>query len=364
MTALLPCVHVLDVDCKRTFPLHMQEALKPCIKDAAGTAVVSQLQSSRDVLVFQRSHHDDDVVWPNATLDIPEFIQQVIGYASVLNGFINGKATDTSNTSYSSLLSFCEWTDLLTASTVFALDARQEMAQTLMATGITLMHVAQQASDTVMEAREVDVDKLKKSYQALLNAAGAFDAATVALGYATTTVGESSQSTEQVGKKEGAMDKEDETPFSPTAEEMDAWRSEQVAEKTQVPTTVEATEEVVVNIPPVEKEKMAADLQTALFSKLLSCLSLAMAQEMVVYRAASSEFTPTDMLLMANLSLDLFNRYSFCKKMCADLLNASSKIQLEFFCSYKSQYYIALVDYFEVLENFKKTIQYYNIIRE
>jgi hypothetical protein len=222
----------------------------------------------------------------------------------------NVAVADISQQDLSCCLNFCDWTDLLSNRTIFALNAKHEYAQTLLATGVQMLVQANTIVDTLMSDRlsEMDEKKLKIAYQLFLHAAGVFDACVIALGVTPRNIGTKPG---EVSNAEGLG--------IPNEEAMAKWRAEQQKKISDSVIShnnnnnIEDEEDTSCRnrtcggSEEVFSTNRIPDLFEANLPQVFGWISLAQAQELVILRGISREFI--DFSLMAKLSIDISYRY-------------------------------------------------------
>lgn len=282
----------------------------------------------------------DEYIWPSG-LSTKEYIQHVVEYLSLVDGFNSG--------SLSNLYAFCEWKELVTDQIQFEMNAKQEYSQTLLAAGIVLMNSAAKNADRLLADRDVNDSWMKEAYTALLQAAGVFDACVKSLGQQVSTVGAKATNLTAASSVKTEVEHVD----SPTATEMDAWRKEQAnAQVTEE--EVEEPKAVSENVAGMERYP---DLANAALAKILSWISLANAQELTVFRAASRDESGIDYTLLAKLASDIVARYNECLNFAKNEMKVDSSElvkRMSNFCDFKAQYYQALAVYYMGVSEFEK----------
>lgn len=200
--------------------------------------------------------------------------------------------------SRSACLNFCRWSDALSDAQVVALNARQEYAQTLLASGIFLMNVARVKTDALLSQRlnELDEAQLKLAYQLMLHAAGLLEDCLKSIGVVPRSIGAAAVDLDESAGGEASVEQ-----VLVDGDAMVKWRDEQrQAQQHGAETDEDARKDL-------ELLDRVPDLANGHFPQLLQWLALAQAQELVLLRGVSREFV--DNALMARLAVDLSSRY-------------------------------------------------------
>ncbi|TMW67368.1 hypothetical protein Poli38472_012484 [Pythium oligandrum] len=397
---LPPCCHAVRIGKKDTPKVRFKSELTK-FAVASGKDEVSRLAfaltEARSALQLDRSGYDASKTASrfNQVDDIQGYVSSVTSYLSLVKGFTvapvelvsvakppvteeslvshlpaEGSATpaaslqepligststavDTQSTR-SKCLSFCNWKDVLTSSSIYTMNARIEYAQCLLASGLLMMEEASVKVDVMLAERvtEINENDLKIAYQLFLHAAGLFEACLTSINIPARAIGAEATdlSVEPTKKTEEA------TPVTTQVDEsaLAKWREEQRntnSSSTTVPTsapTADAAGTSAASSEDLSVLKRLPDLVNGRFPQLLAWISLAEAQELVVLRGMSREFV--DYSLMAKLSMDLSMRYKECHAFTARQLPcATSSVaeRIRLYCTFKDAYYAAVSCYFQ-----------------
>ncbi|KAJ0400625.1 hypothetical protein P43SY_000910 [Pythium insidiosum] len=257
--------------------------------------------------------------------------------------------------SRSKCLRFCNWRGVLTNSNSYAMNARIEMAQALLACGLLLRNEARVLADGILSTWPADVreDDLKIAYQLLLHAAGIFEACLLALDITPEVIeGNWSDLSKKPGLVNGAVRAEslDEQTL------MEKWREEQrrAAEASAgrasqpTPRTPTGQDAAGSTNDDFAVLKRIPDLANGRFPQVMAWVALVEAQELVILRGVSREFV--DFSLMAKLSNDNALRFRQSHSFASRHLPWSTSPvagKLRQYCMFKDAYYAALSCYFQ-----------------
>ncbi|GLE10633.1 hypothetical protein PINS_up022850 [Pythium insidiosum] len=233
------------------------------------------------------------------------------------------------------------------------MNARIEMAQALLASGLLLRNEARVLADGILSTWPADIreDDLKIAYQLLLHAAGVFEACLLALDITPEVIeGNWTDLSKKPALANGAVRAEslDEDTL------MEKWREEQRraaagASRAQAASRTSTGREATGSTDDdFAMLKRIPDLANGRFPQVMAWVALVEAQELVILRGVSREFV--DYSLMAKLSNDNALRFRQSHSFAARHLPCSTSAvadKLRQYCMFKDAYYAALSCYFQ-----------------